>query len=125
MPDPVLEMLAAGVVPSATLAATSRYKDVGVSTWQPTAPPGEESLPVPFLRRRLCPGEDRFSVLYVVRVVEGDRRDRLGQQHLGDPELWWQLADADGVIDPDDLTRTIGRSLRVTLPVDVPGVGDG
>ena len=37
-------------------------------------------------------------------VVEGDRRDLLAARHLGDPELWWRLADANGVVDPRELT---------------------
>jgi hypothetical protein len=44
---------------------------------------------------------------------------------LGDPELWWRLADANRVIDPEQLTRPLGRGLRVTLPVDVQGAPDG
>ena len=43
----------------------------------------------------------------------------------GDPELWWRLADANGVIEPSTMTLAIGRRLRITLPEDVPGGLDG
>ena len=49
----------------------------------------------------------------------------LAARHLGDPELWWRLADANGVTDPATLAEPVGRMLRVTLPADVPGGGDG
>ena len=60
-----------------------------------------------------------------MRIVEGDRRDLLGARHAGDAELWWQLADANGVVDPRSLSDPIGRRLRITLPLDVPGSSNG
>jgi hypothetical protein len=56
--------------------------------------------------------------------VEGDRRDLLGARHLGDAELWWRLADANGVLDPRTLADPVGRVVRVTLPEGVPGASD-
>jgi hypothetical protein len=125
MPDPVLAMLDAGMVPTASLPPTSRYADVGTSTYLRQAAPGEETVPLPFIRRRLCPDPSRYGVLYEIAVDEGDRRDLLAHRHLGDPELWWRLADANRVIDPEQLTRPLGRRLMVTLPVDVQGAPDG
>ena len=57
-------------------------------------------------------------------VVEGDRRDLLAHRHLADAELWWRLADANGVVDPRALTGTVGRRLRVTLAEGVPGTSE-
>jgi len=76
---------------------------------------------VPFLQRRFCPRAEKLALLYEVRVVEGDRRDTLGARHAGDAELWWRLADANGAVDPRELTEPIGRPLRITLPEGVPG----
>ena len=56
-----------------------------------------------------------------MRIVQGDRRDLLGARHLGDAELWWQLADSNGVVDPRALTETVGSLLLVTLPAGTPG----
>lgn len=125
MPDPILAMLAAGVVPTTSLPANSRYVDVGAATYVPAVPPGEEPVPLPYIRRRLCPDPSRFAMLYEVRVVEGDRRDLLAHRHLGDSELWWRVADANGALDPEELTHTLGRRLRITLPVDTQGAADG
>jgi len=117
MPDPLQELLAAGALPTTAFPPTSRYAAVGVDAWDP----GDGTPAVPFLRRRLCPRPDRFTLLYEVRIVEGDRRDVLGARHVGEAELWWRLADANGSIDPRDLEQPVGRRLRITLPEGVPG----
>lgn len=123
--DPLQALLSGGTLPTLSLPPTSRYAAVGTATYVPAAAPGEVPVPVAFLRRRLVPRPDRFSTLYEVSCVEGDRRDLLAARHLGDPELWWQLADANGVTDPAALALPVGRTLRVTLAADVPGGGDG
>jgi hypothetical protein len=120
MPDPLQELLAAGAVPTTSFPPTSRYTAVGVDAYDP----GDGTPPVPFLRRRFCPRPDRFALVYEIGVVEGDRRDLLGARHLGDAEVWWQLADANGIVDPRDLAGPVGRRLRVTLPEGVPGPSD-
>ena len=120
MPDPLQELLAAGLVPTTSFPPSSRYADAAVDAWDP----GDGRPPVPYLRRRLCPRPERFALLFEVRVVEGDRRDLLAARHLGDAELWWRLADANGVVDPRRLTDTVGRTVRVTLPEGVPGSPD-
>ena len=79
---------------------------------------------MPYLDRRLCPRTERFALLYEARVAEADRRDLLGHRHLGDAELWWRLADANGVVDPRELTEPVGRRIRVTLAQGVPGAND-
>lgn len=121
MTDPLQQLLSAGVVPQLSLPATSRYAGVGIAHHVPETEPGVEPVPVAFLRRRLVPRPERFSTLYDVRCVEGDRRDLLAARHLGDAELWWRLADANGVIDPVGMTEPPGRALRVTLPADMRG----
>ena len=125
MNDPIQALLSAGMVPTVSFPPTSRYADVGVAAYTPTPGPGEEPVPVPFLRRRLVPRPERFSLLFHHSCVEGDRRDLLAATHLSDAELWWRLADANGVIDPAGMTEPPGRRLRVTLPEGVPGSGDG
>jgi hypothetical protein len=40
---------------------------------------------------------------------------------IGDPELFWQLCDSNGAMQPDELTETIGRKIRITLPEGIPG----
>lgn len=119
--DPFAALLGAGAVPSVAFPPTSRYATVGTSVYARTPAPGEDPVPVAFLRRRLVPGPERFAVLNEYSCVERDRRDLVAATQLGDPELWWRLADANGVIDPATLTEPVGRVLRVTLGENVPG----
>ena len=121
MTDPLQQLLSAGVVPQLSLPPTSRYAGAGIAHHVPETEVGVEPVPIAFLRRRLVPRPERFSTLYEVRCVEGDRRDLLAARHLGDVELWWRLADANAVIDPVGMTTPPGRALRVTLPVDMRG----
>jgi hypothetical protein len=75
-----------------------------------------------YLRRRFVPPPERFALLQEHTVTEGDRMDNLAAQYLGDPEQFWRICDANGAIRPEELTETIGRRLRITLPEGIPGV---
>lgn len=75
-----------------------------------------------YLRRRFVPPPERFALLQEHTVTEGDRMDNLAAQYLGDPEQFWRICDANGAIRPEELTETIGRRLRITLPDGIPGV---
>jgi hypothetical protein len=120
MPDPLQALLGAGAVPTTAFPPTSRYHAIPVIAHDPR----DGGPAVPYLGRRLCPSPERFSRLYEVRIAEGDRRDTVAARHSGDPALWWQLADANGAIDPRDLTARPGSTIDVTLPADVPGAPD-
>jgi hypothetical protein len=120
-PDPLQALLGAGVVPSVSFPATSRYATVGIATYARAPAPGEEPVPVAFLRRRLVPKPERFSLIYEYSCVEGDRRDLVAATHLSDAELWWRLADANGVIDPETLTRPVGTVVRITTQENATG----
>jgi hypothetical protein len=124
-PDPLQALLGAGVVPSVSFPPTSRYATVGSSTYTRAAAPGEEPVPVAFLRRRLVPKPERFSLIYEYSCVEGDRRDLVAATHLSDAELWWRLADANGVIDPETLTSPVGTVVRITTQEDATGSSGG
>jgi hypothetical protein len=97
---------------------TSRYHGLETATL-----PGPDGRPIVHLRRRFLPPLDRFALLQLHTVVEGDRPDTLAAQYLGDPEQFWRLCDANNVLHPDELTMRPGRSVRVTLPEGIPGPG--
>lgn len=120
MSDPLKELLAADAVPKAAFPPTSRYTATEVTEHDP----GDGSPAIPHLGRRLCPQPSRFATRYSVQIVEADRRDLLAARHLGDPELWWQLADANGVGDPRALTDEPGSTIRITMALDIPGSAD-
>ena len=74
-----------------------------------------------YLKRRFLPSSNRFSLLRE-HVVSGDERlDNITAHYLGDPEQFWRIADANNAMHPDELTETIGRRLRITLPEGIAG----
>jgi len=80
---------------------------------------------VRYLRRRFIPQPEALATFdeYVVRF--GDRLDRIAAATLGDPELFWRIADGNRAMWPADLVEEPGRRLRVTLPEGMPGVNGG
>jgi hypothetical protein len=77
-----------------------------------------------YVRRRFVPQPDRFEPLIEHTVAQGDRLDTIAAQYVGDPEQFWRICDANNAIRPDELTETLGRRLRITLPegISVTGV---
>jgi hypothetical protein len=71
------------------------------------------------------PQPERFAALREHLVTEGDRLDNIAAQHLGDPELFWRLCDANRALRPDELTEEVGRRLRITLPEGLQGAVNG
>jgi hypothetical protein len=71
---------------------------------------------VAYVRRRFLPQGAGLPLLVEVEVTQGDRLDLITARALGDPEAFWRVCDANDALDPTDLTRTIGRRLRVPLP---------
>lgn len=94
----------------------SRYFDLEIA--KRFAPNGKE---VTFVRRRIVPQPERFAVLHDHVVRQGERLDQIAFAHLGDPEQYWRLCDANRAMRPDELTETAGRRVHVTLPENIPG----
>lgn len=90
---------------------SSRYYTI--TTNQYTAPDGRIIV---YLNRRFVPSADRFTLLEEHVVTQGERLDNITAQALGDPLQFWRICDANNAMRPDELTETIGRSLRITLP---------
>lgn len=118
MIDQLQALLQLGVKPP-LFPPTSRYHGIETSTLE-TA----QRKTIIYLRRRIVPPPERFSLLQEHTVVQGDRLDNLTSQYLGDPEQFWRVCDANGVIRPEELTESIGRKIRITLPEGIPGGQD-
>jgi len=95
---------------------TSRYYGIETTTLQ-TA----DGRIVVYLRRRFLPSPDRFALLQLYSVSEGERLDNIAAKFLGDPEAFWRIADANAAMRPEELTETVGQQIRITLPEGVPG----
>ena len=98
---------------------TSRYYNL--HPVQLTTPDGRI---VTYLERRFVPPIQNFSLLQTYVVVQGDRIDNVTAKFLSDPTQYWRLCDANGAMRPAELTATIGRRLRITLPEGIPGVSN-
>jgi hypothetical protein len=90
---------------------TSRYW--GLPT---TAIQTAQGRTIVYLRRRFVPPPERFQLLQEHTVIQGERLDNIAARYLGDPERFWQICDANNAMQPDELTQTMGRTLRITLP---------
>lgn len=99
-----------------SIPVTSRYYEVGTAIHVDRA--GRE---VVYLRRRFLPPPEQFVTLHEHTVIEGQRTDQIAAQHLSDPEQFWRLCDANGVLHPEELTDTVGQRVRITLPAGVTG----
>ena len=117
-PNETLQKLLQGSGLQSTLfPPNSRYHGIETATIET-----EEGKTVIYLRRRFLPPVDRFVLLQEHIVTEGDRLDNITAQYLGDPEQFWRVCDANAAMRPDELTETIGRRLRITLPEGIPGM---
>lgn len=74
-----------------------------------------------YLRRRFIPPPEHFVQVATHRVAEGDRHDLIAHEHIGNSEASWQIADANGVMKPSDLTVHSGRVVVITLPAGAGG----
>jgi hypothetical protein len=97
-------------------STTSRY--FAVEVVQLTRQDGRV---VSYLKRRFLPPVERFSVIAEHRVSDGQRLDHIAATHLGDPEQFWRIADANGALHPRDLLE-VDRTLNITLPEGIPGL---
>jgi hypothetical protein len=95
---------------------TSRYYGLLVNTL--TTPSGDQ---IAYLDRRFVPSPDQFALLELHTVVQGERPDLVAYQQFNDAEQFWRICDANGVLRPEELTETVGRQIRITLPQGVPG----
>lgn len=103
---------------SATLfPATSRYCGIDTATLEM-----DDGKTIIYIRRRFVPSPERFTLLREHQVTQGDRMDNIAAKYLGDPEQFWRICDANAAMRPDELTETVGRWLRITLPEGIPGI---
>ncbi len=71
---------------------------------------------IAYKRRRFLPQGETIPLLAEVTVAPGDRLDVITYRHLGDPEQFWQICDANNCLNPFDLTGEVGTSVRVPIP---------
>jgi hypothetical protein len=97
--------------------STSRYAAIPTATIR--IPDGAGGFrDVRYVRRRFVPQPDSMRPLAIHTLFQGDRIDNVTNQYLGDPTQFWRVCDANGALNPADLTaeEEIGRSLVIPVP---------
>jgi hypothetical protein len=112
-------ILQPGGLKASLFAPTSRYHGLDTATLE--TPDGKIII---YLQRRFLPSPDKFALLQEHVVVQRDRLDNVTAHYLGDPEQFWRVCDANNAMRPDELTETVGRRLRITLPEGIPGTSN-
>lgn len=95
-------------------AQGSRYYGLETATLS-TADPDGPSRTIAYVRRRFVP-----PLADATRVVEhtfaaGERLDTVTARYLGDPTQFWQICDANLVLEPEEL-EVVGGTVHVALP---------
>ena len=112
MTDPVQLLIDAGAIPNTPFVPQSRYTGLPLGLLQRRP----DDSGVPYVRRRFIPAPGALTIAARHVVCAGDRPDLLGAKYLGDPLLYWRIADANAVIDPNELTDAPGRRVDIALP---------
>lgn len=90
---------------------TSRYHDAEIGIHRRA-----DGTEVRYAKRRLLPPIEQTSDESQPHTVgAGERPDLLSQRFFGDPGQWWQIADANPVLDPRELTDEPGRVIDIPL----------
>ena len=98
---------------------TSRYSGIEIARIEDS-----DGVVTVYLRRRFVPPPERFAQIGEHVVMQGERLDNITARYLDDPEQFWRICDANRAMRPDELTETLGRRLRITLPEGIPGMPD-
>lgn len=108
--DPLQLLIDAGAIPTSPFESTSRYAGVPLALWQPRP----DAPPRAYVRRRFIAQPAEIAVAARHLVTRGDRPDLVAASYLGEPLLYWHVADANAVMDPNELTEEPGR--RIAIP---------
>ena len=120
MTDPVQLLIDAGAIPSSPFDPSSRYHGLPLAVL-----PGLGFEPavsgLAYVTRRFMPPRSSIAIAAEHLVRAGERPDTLAALHLADPLLYWRIADANAVIDPFELTDTVGARVAIPLPPGMSG----
>jgi hypothetical protein len=96
---------------------TSRYYRIATATLEKS-----DGTSVTYLKRRIIPPAENLTLIFEHQVKEGDRLDNITAAYVGDPEQFWQIADANNAMKPEELTANHGSWLRITQPPGTTGM---
>ena len=110
--DPIQALIDAGAITNNPFGQNSRYRAVPFGLYLPDdGQPG-----VTYVLRRFIPQRRDIPAQLEHIVQAGERPDTLANRAMGDPELYWRVADANAVTDPFALTDTLGGRVAIPAP---------
>ena len=110
--DPVQLLIEAGAIPSNPFGLNSRYCNVPMGRY--VRGPGDPG--VTYVLRRFIAQRRDIVIAAEHIVTSGERPELLAARTLGDPELYWRIADANAVTDPFELTDALGQRVAIPQP---------
>ena len=116
MIDLLQSVLQAGNLPANNFPVSSRYYRVGNAAIE------IDATTIIYLKRRIIPPAESLTLIVEHKVKEGDRLDNISAAYIGDPEQFWQVADANNAIKPEELTQYPGYWLRITQTQGTTGI---
>jgi hypothetical protein len=117
MTDPLQTILRSGNIPVNHFPVTSRYYRINTTTMKTG-----DGKTVAYLRRHFIPPADSLSLIGIYQVKQGDRLDNITANFIGEPEQFWQVADANNAMKPEELTDEPGAQLLITQPQNIAGI---
>jgi hypothetical protein len=93
--------------------STSRYANIPVAEITIVGADGRPRN-VKYVRRRFSPQTAGLIAASEHIVHDGDRLDNITADAIGNPTLFWRIADLNSAMNPFDLTEKIGSALRLS-----------
>jgi hypothetical protein len=116
MTDPLKALLQHFNIPQHNLPVNSRYHHVGTTVRE-----GQDGQPIVYLKRRFVPPPEQYLSQQAHLVKHRERLDNITADYLGDPEQFWQIADANAAMKPQELTEKTGRKLIIPQASGISG----
>lgn len=111
MTDPFQTILNSGNRPTNNYPISSRYHAIGTETIELA-----DKKSVIYLKRRFIPPAEKLELITEHPIKSGDRLDNIAASYIGDAEQFWQVADANNAMKPEELTEEPGTKIRITQP---------
>ncbi len=115
MDNALQALVQSGVGTGAPTNPSSRYYGMGVEQIALS-----NGLVVSYLSRRIIPPSSIYRQTQNYSVTAADRLDNLAARYLGDPILFWMIADANGALDASTVTAEPGSTILIPLVSGIP-----
>lgn len=93
----------------------SRYYNIKEATITITGM-DKENATIVYKKRRFIPKTEGMTTVLEHTVTQGERLDNITARYFGDPTLFWYISDSNLILNPDELTKDIGRRIKITMP---------